>query len=502
MMSNDLFKNLFIFEMANNHQGSVSHGKKIIDSMKSIVDKYGIKGAVKLQYRNLETFIHKDYVNSKDNKHIPRFLSTKMDYDQFKELIDYIELSGMKKIVTPFDEISVDKCIEHNVDFIKIASSSADDWPLLEKVVTANKPVIVSTGGLNIQSIDNVVSFFKHRNVELALMHCIALYPAKNKDLNLSFISKLKRRYRDVTIGYSGHEEPNNIEVGQVAIAKGAEFLERHVGVPTEDIVLNSYSMNPDETDVWVESVLRAKEMLGSENDKDISIEEIKSLQSLKRGVYIKNSLKKGDTIGIQDVYFAMPCQEGQITSSEFGQVRTKVISSKDYNIDEPVMDKVMDIDNVKAIRRIVHDTIGFLNENNVIVNDDIEIEISHHYGVENFYKDGAVIINLINREYTNKLLIMFPGQNHPAHLHKIKEETFKVIHGDLTVSMDGKLIKLSAGDRVLIPVNTYHSFSTEKGVIFEEVSSKHIRSDSYYKDNVIQEKEFLERKTIIRSFE
>lgn len=67
---------------------------------------------------------------------------------------------------------------------------------------------------------------------------------------------------------------------------------------------------------------------------------------------------------------------------------------------------------------------------------------------------------------------------------------------------MDGKLIKLSAGDRVLIPVNTYHSFSTEKGVIFEEVSSKHIRSDSYYKDNVIQEKEFLERKTIIRSFE
>ena len=44
---------LYIFEMANNHQGSVEHAKKIIDEFSSLAKRMNINAAVKLQFRQL-----------------------------------------------------------------------------------------------------------------------------------------------------------------------------------------------------------------------------------------------------------------------------------------------------------------------------------------------------------------------------------------------------------------------------------------------------------------
>ena len=57
---------LFVFEMANNHQGDVEHGLRIISEMGQIAGRHGIKAAVKLQYRDLDTFIHPDYLGRAD----------------------------------------------------------------------------------------------------------------------------------------------------------------------------------------------------------------------------------------------------------------------------------------------------------------------------------------------------------------------------------------------------------------------------------------------------
>ena len=119
-MSN-IFENLFIFEMANSHQGSVEHGIDIVHAMGKIARKYNIKAAVKLQYRNLDNFIHPDYVNRKDINHVPRFMSTRLTYDQFTELVDAIKEEGMIAMSTPFDEVGVDWCMEQGMDIIKIA---------------------------------------------------------------------------------------------------------------------------------------------------------------------------------------------------------------------------------------------------------------------------------------------------------------------------------------------------------------------------------------------
>ena len=91
-------------------------------------------------------------------------------------------------MITPFDEDSVDWSLESEVDIIKIASCSANDWSLLQKASSTNIPIVASTGGLSLDSIDNLVSFFRHRAVDFALMHCISIYPTKPEDCNLNFI--------------------------------------------------------------------------------------------------------------------------------------------------------------------------------------------------------------------------------------------------------------------------------------------------------------------------
>ena len=128
------FNNLFTFEMANNHQGSVTHGKRIINAMADLKDKFGIRAAIKFQFRDLDTFIHPDHLSDKENKHIPRFLSTRLSDVEFKELILEAKRRGLITMCTPFDEISVDKILNLGIEIVKVASCSATDWPLLEKL--------------------------------------------------------------------------------------------------------------------------------------------------------------------------------------------------------------------------------------------------------------------------------------------------------------------------------------------------------------------------------
>lgn len=499
-MGKNIFNELFIFEMANSHQGSVEHGKAIIREMGKIARKYNIRAAVKLQYRDLDTFIHPDYKLREDVKHIPRFMSTRLSYEQFCELVHEIRKEGMITMSTPFDETGVDWCMDQGIEIIKIASCSALDWPLLTKAAGTRKPLIISTGGKTLSDIDKLYNFFTHRGCEFAFLHCIAEYPAPYEGLQLDFIDRMNRRYRDITIGYSGHENPDDNTVPMLAIAKGAKILERHVGLPTETISLNAYSMNPEQADRWVESALRAKKICTTkkENDKYVSQDELDSLRSLMRGVYARRDIGEGEILEEKDVFFAMPCQEGQLTSGEFkhGMVATKKYVLNEKIIEQPKMT------GVGVVRNAIHDAKGMLYEAGIALGRDFEVELSHHHGIQHFRQQGAIIINIINREYCKKLIIVLPGQRHPEHAHRIKEETFQLLYGDLEVAVEGQEIrKLLPGDMQTVLRGEYHSFSSVNGAIFEEVSTQHMKSDSYYRDPEIARLDPMERKTFLKKW-
>lgn len=489
-----IFDDLFIFEMANSHQGSVEHGKDIIHEMGKIARKYNIKAAVKLQYRNLDTFIHPDYKGRKDINHIPRFESTRLTYDQFTELVEAIRSEGMIAMSTPFDEDGVDWCMDQGLDIIKVASCSSLDWPLLEKIAATHKPVIISVGGKTISDIDKLYNYFTHKRCDFAFMHCIAEYPAPIERLQLDFIDKLRRRYPDNVIGYSGHEDPDDNVIPMMAIAKGAKILERHVGLPTETISLNAYSMNPDQADKWVKSALEAKEIckMKKETERYISQAEIDSLNSLMRGVYLKHDVKKGTELKREDVFFAMPNHDKQMTSGEFFE---GVVASKDYKANEE-LHETKPVTDTNLARSVIHDVKGMLYEANIYLGDTFEAELSHHYGMKHFRQFGAVIISIVNREYCKKLIAVLPGQQHPDHMHKVKEETFQLLYGDLEVVVDGEEREMKPGDIQTVLRGQMHSFSSRTGAVFEEISTTHVKNDSYYEDPVIAKKDLMERKT------
>ena len=169
-MSKEIFEDLVIFEMANSHQGSVEHGIDIIHAMGKIARKHNIKAAVKLQYRELDTFIHPDFKGRKDIPHVQRFEETRLNYEQFSQLVEAVRAEGMITMSTPFDETGVEWCMDQGIDIIKIASCSSLDWPLLTKAAWAKKPLIISTGGKTISDIDKLFNFFTHKNCEFAFL--------------------------------------------------------------------------------------------------------------------------------------------------------------------------------------------------------------------------------------------------------------------------------------------------------------------------------------------
>src|SRR5713226_6431099 len=312
------FRGLFIFEIANNHQGSVEHGRRVVREIAAVAKKAGVRGAFKLQLRDLETFIHPDYRQSKENKHIQRFLSTRLSQSQFAELVREMRDQGMTPMATPFDEPSVDLLMELGIDLVKVGSCSAQDWPLLERVADTGKPVFCYTEGETVREVDNVVSFFQHRGVQFALMHCVAIYPTASRELHLNQIEVMRDRYPEVTIGFSTHEHPSNLTAVGLAYAKGARIFEKHVGVPTGEFALNEYSASPQQVAAWLEAYRQAVESCGENGQRPIPQQEIRDLRSLMRGVYAKREIKAGVALQRGDVFFAMPLGEGQLTSGNW----------------------------------------------------------------------------------------------------------------------------------------------------------------------------------------
>lgn len=500
---NELFNNLFIFEMANSHQGSVEHGRNIIREMGRIARGYNINAAVKLQYRDLDTFIHPDYKGRTDIKHIPRFESTRLSREEFDELVNAIREEGMIAMSTPFDENGVDMCMDQGLDIIKIASCSSMDWPLMEKAAATGKPLIVSTGGKTLSDIDKIYNFLTHKGVNFAFLHCIAEYPAPADGLQLDFIDKMKKRYPEVVVGYSGHEDPDDIIPVSLAVAKGAQILERHVGLETEQIKLNAYSMNPQQASAWVKAAITARSMCAqrkhepSGDTKHVTVGEIDSLRSLMRGVFATHSIAKGDIIGREDVFFAMPCVDRQLTSGEFSE---GMVATRDYESGAALFEEKKTTD-ISIMRSVVHDAKGMLYEAGIALGTDFEVELSHHRGMQHFRQFGAIIISIVNREYCKKLIIVLPGQTNPTHLHKQKEETFQLLYGDLEVTIDNEKHILKPGDTRTVLRGSAHSFTSRTGAIFEEISTTHIRNDSFYSDPAIAKLDPLERKSILRDW-
>lgn len=138
------------------------------------------------------------------------------------------------------------------------------------------------------------------------------------------------------------------------------------------------------------------------------------------------------------------------------------------------------------------------IEASHLVLKKESVLEIYHHLGTENFRNIGAVFINVINKEYCKSYAVLLPGQFYPNHYHKIKIETFFMIYGDLKVMCDDSGSVLEPGDLMSIERGQSHSFSSETGAVFEELSTTYVKNDSIYEDWRIRHSSYDQRKTII----
>jgi N-acetylneuraminate synthase len=352
-MNNEIFKNLFVLELANNHWGSLSRGKQIIKEFAKVVKENKIKAAIKLQFRDVDNFIHKDFKQEGKNveltalpkrtRYIQKTSKTKLTYNEFKELIDYIKKHDCIPMSTPFDEKSVDWCVEMDLPIIKIASSDINDWLLLNKIAKTKKPVIISTGGANDKQINDVIKFFTNRNIPIAVNHCVSKYPSEDNELELDQIDYLKNKYPDLIIGLSTHEYHDWHSSMYISYAKGARTWERHIDIPYpeghEQKEVSNYCSLPHQIDEWFKAFNKSKIMCGTSlNERRVIDEkESKYLESLYRGLYLKQDLIKGTKITLEHLYSAIPYQKEieHITSRDYFD--SDFILNKDLKKDTPL---------------------------------------------------------------------------------------------------------------------------------------------------------------------
>jgi sialic acid synthase SpsE/quercetin dioxygenase-like cupin family protein len=473
--------------MANNHMGSLDHGIRIVHEFAEAVRGFPYHFAVKLQYRHLDTFIHPDYRGSTEFPYIKRFEETRLTPEQFGTLRDEITRAGFLAMCTPFDERSVDLIEEHDYDIVKIGSCSFTDWPLLERVVAVDKPMIASTAGASLDDIDRVVSFLEHRGKDFALMHCRAEYPVALEDLQLNQIDLLQERYPGRIIGFSTHEDPGDLIAVRIAVAKGAPILEKHVGVPTDAVTLNAYSASPAQVRAWVAAADETLRACGVVGDRyPVSERERDSLVGLRRGVFASRALRSGEVVRVDDAFMAIPGQPGQITANDLSKYTSYTLRA-DVPERGPVMAANVDaVDHRERVREVIDQVKEVLRTSGLAVPAMVDLEISHHYGLLRFAESGVTMLYIVNSEYAKKLLIVLAGQTNPEHYHERKEETFHVLHGEVDLTLDGEPRVLRAGDVLTIERGVRHAFGSTTGTVIEEISTTHYGPDSFYTDPAI----------------
>ncbi|MGB1101526.1 MAG: N-acetylneuraminate synthase family protein, partial [Pontimonas sp.] len=312
-------KPLLILELANNHNGSVDHGKRIIERAAEAIDGLGFDAAIKFQYRDLDSLIHPQFKGDYSYKYIKRFEETRLSDDQFAELIIFSREKGFSVACTPFDEVSVDKVVEHGFDYLKVASAYSTDWPLLTRVVDANLPTVVSTGGLSVRDLDRSVVFLSKRVHQLALMHCVAVYPTPDNQLALNRLDLMRDRFPGIALGYSTHERQDNYQAVGLSLAKGAHIFERHIAEDDGTIPVNAYSSSSDHLRVWAESLREAIAMTaGMDHSAWVNDEEQAAVRELRRGVYAAHEIQPGTELDDSDVFYAIPVLENQVTANDW----------------------------------------------------------------------------------------------------------------------------------------------------------------------------------------
>jgi quercetin dioxygenase-like cupin family protein len=282
-----------------------------------------------------------------------------------------------------------------------------------------------------------------------------------------------------------------------LAVAKGATVFEKHVGVPTEKYSINAYSATPGQIRSWLGAAERALSMCGvADRRHEFSATEKKTLGELHRAVFARRDLLPGELIRPGDVFLSIPGAPGQLVANDLSKYTEFRVVDRIPAKAAVMRANVTEQDHQKFVRSIVREVKALLKTSRTVVPSQLELEISHHYGLEHFREYGSTTITVVNREYCKRVILILPGQTHPEQWHELKDETYHLLYGEIELTLDGARRICGKNEVVIIPRGVRHAFTSAKGAVIEEISSAYSQNDSYYTDTSINKNK--SRKTFI----
>jgi N,N'-diacetyllegionaminate synthase len=291
---------LVIAEIGNNHEGNV-------DNARRLVEEAAAAGADAVKF---QTFRTERFASRADEARYARLESFELQPDDFAGLADLAHAEGLLFISTALDLGSVE-VLEPLVDAFKVASGDNDFFPLLERLADTAKPVIVSSGLVDVAGIRRAVDCIRERwreqriESELAVLQCVSSYPAPPEETNLRTIAELATELR-CTVGYSDHTL--GIDAAAFAVPAGARIVEKHFTLDKEfsDFRDHRLSADPAEMRELTRRVRTADELLG-DGKKSVQPSEAETLQAIRRSIVAARDLRRGDRVQADDLMWIRP---------------------------------------------------------------------------------------------------------------------------------------------------------------------------------------------------
>lgn len=319
-----------IAEIGNNHNGSITLAKKLVDDAVEI-------GAdcAKFQMRNLDS-VYRSQSLAKEgedlgSEYIIDLLNKyELSANNHIEIAEYCKQKNILYMCTPWDEKSVSTLEDLGVKSYKVASADLTNVMLLKRLIGTQKPIILSTGMSNVEEITKTVDFLNNHNATFALLHCNSTYPAPFSDINLNWIKSLKDIHP--IIGYSGHER--GISVSIAAVGLGAQIIERHL---TSDRLMegpdHAASLEPQEFKKLIDGIREVEAALGDGQERSLSQGEMINRENLGKSLVAKIDIPSGTTL-TEDHFIARSPGSGisPIKIDQFlGKKLTKSIDKEQY---------------------------------------------------------------------------------------------------------------------------------------------------------------------------
>ncbi len=303
-------KTYIIAEAGVNHNGSLDLAKELIDVAESAgadAVKFQMFRPEALASADAEKVAYQKRQTGGDSQ-LEMLKRLELSQEHYWELLDYSQSYQLDLFATGFDEESLLFLQGCGMPFAKIPSGEIDNVPLLQLNARLGLPVILSTGMANLGDVEFALSIIEAEGIvreDITILHCSTQYPTPMEDVNLSAMQTLRAAFPGVAIGYSDHTE--GIEIPTAAAALGATVIEKHF---TTDRTLegpdHAASLEPDGLRAMVSAIRHVDLALGH-GRKEPSEEERRTLPKIRKGIFAKEAIRKGDLLTESNVSTKRP---------------------------------------------------------------------------------------------------------------------------------------------------------------------------------------------------